>query len=139
MILRSATLFEVFLIEQDFNQIKLFFSRLQCFRCAQRCVHAIAHLIYRSQHKFMPKNFQDYLGNKVIFLKWEDNGLLLANFIEFFCRVLILRYYNKFRKLIAKYSNDLKDYKGYKPKRILPFASVMLPLGNLNCNDDCFS
>ena len=87
----------------------------------------------------MPKNFQDYLGNKVIFLKWEDNGLLLANFIEFFCRVLILRYYNKFRKLIAKYSNDLKDYKGYKPKRILPFASVMLPLGNLNCNDDCFA
>ena len=87
----------------------------------------------------MLKNFQDYIGNKVIFLKWEDNGFLLANFIEFFCRVLILHYYNKFRKLIAKYSNDLKDYKGYKPKRILPFASVMLPLGNLNCNDDCFS
>ena len=66
----------------------------------------------------MPKNFQDYLGNKVTFLKWEDNGLLLANFIEFF--------YNKFRKLIAKYSSDSKDYKGYKPKRILPFVSVIL-------------
>ena len=27
----------------------------------------------------MPKNFQDYLGNKVTFLKWEDNGLLLTS------------------------------------------------------------
>ena len=26
----------------------------------------------------MPKNLQDYLGNKVTFLKWEDNGLLLS-------------------------------------------------------------
>ena len=26
----------------------------------------------------MPKNLQDYLGNKVTFLKWENNGLLLA-------------------------------------------------------------
>ena len=51
---------------------------------------------------------------------------LLAKFTEFFCRVLIRHYYNKFRKLIAKYSNDSKDHKGYKPKRILPFASVML-------------
>ena len=74
----------------------------------------------------MPKNFQDYLGNKVTFLKWEDNGLLLAKFIEFFCRVLTRHYYNKFRKLITKYSNDSKDHKGHKPKRILPFASVML-------------
>ena len=70
----------------------------------------------------MPKNFQDYLGKKVTFLKWEDNVLLLANFIDFFCRVLTRRYYNKFRKLITKYSNDSKDHKGYKPKRILPFA-----------------
>ena len=73
----------------------------------------------------MPKNFQDYLGNKVTFFKWEDDGLLLANFREFFCRVLIWHYYNKFRKLIAKYSNDSKDHKGYKPKRILPFDSMM--------------
>ena len=79
-------------------------------------------IIYFTVHKCMPKNFQDYLGNKVTFLKWEDNGLLLANFIEFFCRVLIRHYCNKFRKLIAKYSNDSKDHKGYKPKRILPFA-----------------
>ena len=63
-------------------------------------------IIYFTVHKCMPKNFQDYLGNKVTFLKWEDNGLLLANFIEFFCRVLIRHYYNKFRKLIAKYSNE---------------------------------
>ena len=74
----------------------------------------------------MPKNFQDYLSNKVTLLKWEDNGLLLANFIEFFCMVLIWHCYSKFRKLIAKYSNDLNDHKGYKPKRILPFVSVML-------------
>ena len=74
----------------------------------------------------MPKNFQDYLGNKVTFLKWEDNGLLLANLIEFFCMVLIWHYYDKFRKWIAKYSNDSKDQKGYKPKRVLPFLSVML-------------
>ena len=73
----------------------------------------------------MPKNFRDYLGNKVTFLKWADNGLLLAKFIEFFCRVLIWHYCNKFRKLIAKYSNDSKDHKGYKPKRIPPLASVM--------------
>ena len=26
----------------------------------------------------MPKNLQDFLGNKVTFLKWEDNGSLLA-------------------------------------------------------------
>ena len=26
----------------------------------------------------MPKNFQDYLDNKVTFLKWKDNGLLFA-------------------------------------------------------------
>ena len=26
----------------------------------------------------MSKNLQDYLGNKVTFLKWENNGLLLA-------------------------------------------------------------
>ena len=83
-------------------------------------------IIYFTVHKCMPKNFQDYLGNKVTFLKWEDNGLLLANFIEFFCMVLIWHCYNKFRKLIAKYSNDLNDHKGYKPKRILPFVSVML-------------
>ena len=36
----------------------------------------------------MSKNFQDYLGNKVAFLKWEDNGLLLANFTELFLRFL---------------------------------------------------
>ena len=83
-------------------------------------------VIYFIAHKCMPKNFLDYLGNKVTFLKWADNGLLLAKFIEFFCRVLIRHYCNKFRKLIAKYSNDSKDHKGYKPKRILPFASVML-------------
>ena len=73
----------------------------------------------------MPKNFYDYLGNKVTFLKWEDKGLLLANFIEFFCRVLIRHCCNKFRKLIAKYSKDSKDHKGYKPKRIPPLVSVM--------------
>ena len=83
-------------------------------------------IIYFTAHKCMPKSFQDYLGNKVTFLKWADNGLLLAKFIEFFCRVLIWHYCNKFRKLIAKYSNDSKDHKGYKPKWILPFASVML-------------
>ena len=81
-------------------------------------------IIYFTAHKCMPKNFQDYLGNKVTFLKWADNGLLLAKFIEFFCRVLIRHYCNKFRKLIAKYSNDSKDHKGCKPRRILPFASV---------------
>ena len=59
----------------------------------------------------MPKYFQDYLGNKVTFLKCEDNGLLLAKFTEFFCRVLTRHYYNKFRKLITKYSNDSKDHK----------------------------
>ena len=75
----------------------------------------------------MPKSFQDYVGNKVTFLKWEDNALLLANFIEFFCRVLTIQhYYNRFRKLIAKYPNDSKDHKGYEPERILPFPSVML-------------
>ena len=74
----------------------------------------------------MPKSFQDYLGNKVTFLKWADNGLLLAKFIEFFCRVLIRHYCNKFRKLIAKYSNDSKDHKGHKPKRIFPFTFVMI-------------
>ena len=26
----------------------------------------------------MPENLQDYPGNKVTFLKWQDNGLLLA-------------------------------------------------------------
>ena len=26
----------------------------------------------------MPKNLEDYLGDKVTFLKWEDNELLLA-------------------------------------------------------------
>ena len=26
----------------------------------------------------MPKNLQDYLGNKVTFLKWEGNEKLLA-------------------------------------------------------------
>ena len=26
----------------------------------------------------MPKHLPDYLGNKVTFLKWEDDGLLLA-------------------------------------------------------------
>ena len=82
-------------------------------------------MIYFTVHKCMPKNFQDYLDNKVTFLKWVDNGLLLANLTEFFCRVLIQYYYNKFRKLIAKYSNDSKDHKGYKPKRILPFDSMM--------------
>ena len=74
----------------------------------------------------MPKHFQDYLGNKVLFLKWEDNGLLLANLIEFFCRALIWHFYDKFRKWIAKYSNDSKDHEWYKPKRVLPFLSVML-------------
>ena len=83
-------------------------------------------IINFTAHKCMPKNFRDYLGNKVTFLKWADNGLLLAKFIKFFCRVLVRHYCNKFRKLIAKYSNDLKDHKGYKLKRILPFASVML-------------
>ena len=31
----------------------------------------------------MPKKFtilQDYLDDKIIFLKWEDNGLILAKF-----------------------------------------------------------
>ena len=83
-------------------------------------------VIYFIAHKCMPKNFLDYLGNKVTFLKWADNGLLLAKLIKFFCRVLIRHYCNEFRKLIAKYSNDSKDHKGYKPKIILPFASVML-------------
>ena len=83
-------------------------------------------IIHFIAHKCMPKNFLDYLGNKVTFLKWADNGLLLAKFIEFFCRVLIRHYCNKFIKLIARYSNDSKDHKGYKPKRILPFASVKL-------------
>ena len=94
-------------------------------------------IIYFTVHKCMPKNFQGYLGNKVTFLKWEDNGLLLANFIEFFCRVLIRHYCNKFRKLIAKYSNDSKDHKGYKPKRILPlrlcdafFSEILTRLSN---------
>ena len=63
-------------------------------------------ITYFTVHKCMPKNFQGYLGNKVTFLKWEDNGLLLANFIEFFCRAFIRHCYNKFRKLIAKYSCD---------------------------------
>ena len=31
----------------------------------------------------MPKNFQDYLGNKATYLKWEENGLLLANSLNF--------------------------------------------------------
>ena len=74
----------------------------------------------------MPKNLRNYLGNEVTFFKWGDNGLLLASFIKVFSMVLIQHYCNKFRKLIAKYSNDLKDHKGYKSKRILPFASVML-------------
>ena len=45
-------------------------------------------IIYLTVHKCMSKNFQDYLGNKVAFLKWEDNGLLLANFTELFLRFL---------------------------------------------------
>ena len=71
-------------------------------------------IIYFTSHKCMLKNFQDYLGNKVTFLKWADNGLLLAKFIEFFCRVLIRHSCKKFRKLIVKYSNDSKNHKGYK-------------------------
>ena len=35
-------------------------------------------LVYFTVHKCMPKNLQGYLGNKVPFLKREDNGLLLA-------------------------------------------------------------
>ena len=85
---------------------------------------SIKYYIFHS-HKCMPKSIQDYLGNKVTFLNWADNGLLLAKFIEFFCRALIRHYCNKFRKLKAKYSNDSKYHKGYKPKRILPFASVI--------------
>ena len=34
--------------------------------------------IYFTVHKCLPKNLQDYLRNKVTFLKWKDNGLLLA-------------------------------------------------------------
>ena len=30
----------------------------------------------------MPKNLQDYLGNKNTFLKWEDHGLLLAKILR---------------------------------------------------------
>ena len=30
----------------------------------------------------MPKNLQDYLGNKVTFLKWEDNEKLLAEMLD---------------------------------------------------------
>ena len=84
----------------------------------------------------MPKNFQDYLGNKVTFLKWEDNGLLLANFIEFFCRVLTQHYYNKFRKLIAKYSTDSKDRKAiaiYSPGLCDAFPSEILPAMMIAC------
>ena len=29
-------------------------------------------IIYFTVHKCMPKNLQDYLGNKAAFLKWED-------------------------------------------------------------------
>ena len=63
-----------------------------------------------------------------------------ANFIGFSCRIHIWHYRNKFRKLMAKYSNDLKDHKGYKSEKILPFASVMLsPLGNCNCSNGCLA
>ena len=35
---------------------------------------SINQLLYISLsiHKCMPKNIQDYIGNKVTFLKWED-------------------------------------------------------------------
>ena len=83
----------------------------------------------------MPKKFQDYLSNKVTLLKWEDNGLLLANFIEFLCMVLIWHCYNKFRKLIAKYSNDLNGHK----REYFPLSLWYFPHGNLNCYDDCLA
>ena len=34
--------------------------------------------IYFIVHKCMPKNLQVYVDNKVTFLKWEDNGLILS-------------------------------------------------------------
>ena len=40
---------------------------------------SVNQLLCFTVHKCMPKSFQDYLGNKVTFLKWEDNGLLLTS------------------------------------------------------------
>ena len=79
--------------------------------------------------KFL-KNVKKYVVNRFPSKPWQDYLFCLkelqVNFIGFFFRVLIRHCCNKFRKLIAKYSNDSKDHKGCKSKGILPFSSVML-------------
>ena len=59
----------------------------------------------------MPKNFQDYLGNKVTFLKRKDNGLLLGNVIEFFagflCGITVTNLENQNNQMIRMIINDI--------------------------------
>ena len=72
------------------------------------------------------KPWKDYLFGLRLDGVWKSDWLFRLTSLDFPTGFFIQHYKNKFRKLIAKYSNDLNGHKGYKSKKILPFISVIL-------------
>ena len=119
--------------------ISVYTDSINIFRlvfCQNLC--KITHNVGLFCCKFL-KNIKENVVNRFPSKPWEDYLFWLkvrwgikiwrsfqANFIGFFCRVIIRHYCNNLRKLIPKYSNDSKDHKGYKSQSILLFVSVML-------------